>query len=238
MIKKTPRLKECESCSAGNHCPLSALEEEEFQRIELLIGTIYRPQNAILFEEGDSALDVYLICQGEVEQIRHISRGGSRILLVKKQGDCLGVEEVLAKRPSYFSTARVLQDALIRVISRAEFLRLLQSSPQFCLEVIKGLALQMLSLEEKLTQFMELPAHQRLLKVLAQLAQHYGRSSGEGFIEIDIPITNLYLAEQVGVTPETLSSLLSTLKRKGLLKRKGRRFFIRDPKKLIQARSS
>lgn len=200
-----------------------------------MIGTITRPPGNVLFEEGDSALDAYVICRGEVEQIRHISRGGNHLLLSRGQGDLLGVEELLAKASTYRSTARVLQDAMLRVIPRAEFLELVQTSPAFCLEVMKRLAFQALTLEQRLTQLIELPACRRLVEALRTLAERYGKEQGE-FVEIGIPITNQHLAERVGVTPETLSALLGTLKEKGLVRRKGRRFLIRNPKELASTR--
>ena len=226
-------VREC--CTANGACPLSVLKDEELQGVEPLIGTIHRPRGTVLFEEGDSVLDVYIICQGEVEQIRHISRGGSHLLLTRRQGNLLGVEELLARAPTYRSTARVLQDALVRVIPRAEFLHLVHSSPDFCIEVMQGLAHETLTLEQRLIQFVELPAKQRLVEVLTRLAELYGKKRGE-FVEISIPITNQCLAERVGVTPETLSSLLGTLKQKGLVKRQGRTFLVRDPKKLSSVR--
>jgi CRP-like cAMP-binding protein len=233
MNEKQLPFQEC--CRANSSCPLAVLKDEEIREIEPMIGTITRPSGSIIFEEGDSALDAYIICRGEVEQIRRMARGGNHLLLTRRQGDLLGVEELLAKASTYGSTARVLQDAMVRVIPRAEFLNLVQTSSVFCLEVMKRLAFQALTLEQKLTQFVELPACRRLVEALATLAERYGKRQGE-FVEIQIPITNQHLAERVGVTPETLSALLGTLKEKGLVRRKGRRFLVRDPKKLTNTR--
>jgi CRP-like cAMP-binding protein len=233
MNERNASIQECRSFTAN--CPLSVLTDEELREVEPMIGTITRPRGTVIFEEGDSALDAYIICGGEIEQIRHMSRGGNHLLLTRRQGDLLGVEELLAKASTYRSTARVLQDTMVRVIPRAEFLNLIQISPVFCLEVMKRLAFEALTLKHKLTQLIELPACRRLVEALTTLAERYGKRQGE-FVEIQIPITNQHLAERVGVTPETLSALLGTLKEKGLVRRQGRRFLIRDPKRPTKTR--
>jgi CRP-like cAMP-binding protein len=97
-----------------------------------------------------------------------------------------------------------------------------------------------LHLEQKFARFAEKPAADRLVEVLLSFAEHYGRpaseSSAEGrphrgsgtdYMEIALPLTNLQLAERVGVTPETLSALLADLKSKEVVRRKGRRFLVR-----------
>ena len=231
-------LSEC--CQTYGPCPLGALDKEKLQELEPWVGMIHRPAGSVVFEEGDSALDVYLICQGEVEMVKSLEHGGRQVLFTRRQGDLLGSEEVITKEPVYRETARVLVDATLRVIPRSEFLSLLGQSPHFDLEVLQRLASRLLHLEQKFARFAEKPAAARLVEVLLSFAEHYGRpalkssperklprAAGADYVEIALPLTNLQLAERVGVTPETLSALLADLKSKEIVRRRGRRFLVR-----------
>ncbi len=222
-------LEECSNCPQD--CPLRTLSEADLQAVAPAVGTIHRPKGSIIFDEGESALHCYLICKGELELLKHLERGGNQALQFAFPGDILGIEEILTKQASYRSSARVRQDALLRVIPRAEFMHLLESSTAFSMPVMQKLAQQKLLLQEKLSSTTEKPAHHRLVTVLLELAQTHGHRKGNG-MEIRIPLTNLDLAEMVGVTPETISTLLGALKKKGLIQRRGRTFILQKIEEL------
>jgi CRP-like cAMP-binding protein len=183
MMEQGVYLAKCRSC---NRCPLSTLEEKELQALENIIGTISRAKGSIVFEEGDSALECYIICEGEARLIKHLEQGGRLAFKLLKQGDLLGVEELLVKAGSYQSSARVIQDAILKVIPRAEFLHLCESSPGFDLEVTRTLAEQNLALQQKLIDLAQKPACRRLVDELVQLVELHGRARG-GTIEITLP---------------------------------------------------
>lgn len=137
----------------------------------------------------------------------------------------------------------MLIDATLRVIPRSEFLNLLGQSAQFDLEVLQRVSARLLHLEQKFASFSEKPASDRLAETLLSFAERYGRpisTSGadpeepdeedSDYVEITLPLTNLQLAERVGVTPETLSALLASLKEQSIVKRKGRRFVVQRKK--------
>ena len=238
------RLALTECCRVHGPCPLRALGREKLRELEPHVGVIHRPAGSIVFEEGDSALDVFVICRGEVEMVTSLENGGRQVLFTRSQGDLLGAEEVVTKEPVYRETARVLVDALLRVIPRSEFLNLLGHSTPFDLEVLQRVSTKLLHLERKFARFAEKSALERLVEVLLSFAERYGRplpapqpqtgaSDAEEepeYVEITLPLTNLQLAERVGVTPETLSALLASLKEKSIVKRRGRRFVVQRAK--------
>lgn len=110
-------------------------------------------------------------------------------------------------------------------------MHLLESSTAFGSEVIRRLAQQKLMLQQKLSSTTEKPAYHRLVMILLELAQMHGHRKGNA-LEIAIPLTNLDLAEMVGVTPETISTLLGTLKKRGHIQRRGRTFILQKVEEL------
>jgi CRP-like cAMP-binding protein len=212
-------------------CPLHAISEADLQALGPVIGTIHRPKGSIVFEEGDSALHGYIICNGELELFKHLERGGNLVFQSSHPGDLLGVEELLLKEASYRACARVREDTVLHVIPRAEFMRLSESSAAFSVELLRKLAHQKLALQQRLVSATENPAWRRLVMTLLELAQEHAHRK-ENAIEIGIPLTNQDLAEMVGVTPETISALLGALKKKGLVERRGRTFILQDVEEL------
>jgi len=208
-------------------CPFSILEKAQLNNIEPLIGTIQRPKRSILFEEGDSVLAVYLIEEGEVTLLKRLRGGGSYLLLTLRHGDLLGAEELLSQTESYRTTARVLEAATLKAIPRAEFLYLLESSREFSLEIMRRMALHTFRVEEKIRLLVEKSAWARLAEVFLELCERYGNPQGRS-IEISIPLVNRDLAERVGVTPETISTILKEYKERRVVERHGRTFRILD----------
>ena len=227
------RICVAECCKRNGPCPFDVFKEEELEALNPLVGTIRRAKGSLLYEEGDSALDCYILCKGEVELFKILERGGNQVLYVCRHGDVLGIQELISKASSYLATARISQDAELTVLPRAEFLHLMNSSIHFCLEVMQRLAVQSLTLQQKLVAFVEKPACQRLAQALLNLAEHHG-SHRDDAIDITIPVTNQNLADIVGITPETVSSLLGVLKNKGILRRRGRSFQLLKVEQLQQ----
>lgn len=209
------------------------LADDELQRLQEAARIIQRPAGHLIFEEGDSAIEGYCICSGAVEIFKRMERGGALVLRTADAKSLIGMKEILTEQRAYRTSARALFDVRLLGIPREEILRLAQTSSTFSYAVAQQLCNEMIELRREHTTFVEKPLSDRLQAKLRQLADKYG-SPTDGWIEIELKLTNAELAELIGTTSGTVSMLLRELKDQGIVKRKGQRFLIRQSEGELQ----
>lgn len=84
------------------------------------------------------------------------------------------------------------------------------------------------ALARRLASFLTLPVVDRLLSVLEDLASAHGRDATEGR-KIELPLTQDDLAAMVGATRESVNRAVQQLSDRGLVRRAGRFYVVRDP---------
>jgi len=211
--------------------PFAALEPSRLERLESLTRHIRRPSGSVLYEEGEAAVECYVMLDGVVEIFKRTKDGGAFILSTAQVGQFVGLADVVASDGDYRCTARVTAEAELLAVAREELTSLLEAAPAFAAQMLTFVADDTRALRERLTDFVEKPVSQRLMETLDQLGRLHGISRDDG-IKIDMAVTNQKLAEMVGSTPETVSTLLRQLKRDAVIDRKGQTFVIRRPDKL------
>ena len=211
--------------------PFSQVDEAQFERLASLARHIRRPSGSILYEEGEAAVECYFVLDGVVEVFKRTEDGGSFILKTPSGGDFFGLDDVIASNSAYQSSARVITEAELWAVPREEMSNLLESAPAFAAEILSLIADHACSLRSRLTDFVEKPVSARLVETLDHLARFHGTPNGDG-VKIKLSVTNQKLAEMVGSTPETVSTLLRDLKNARVIDRKGQTFVIRQPERL------
>ncbi len=211
--------------------PFAALEDDQLDRVESLARHIHRPGGSILYEEGEAAVECYVALDGVVEVFKRTEDGGAFILMTARGGQFFGLDDVIASDGVYQSSARVTSEADLLAVPREEMTGLLESAPAFAGRILSLIADHACSLRGKLANFVEKPVSARLLETLDYLARFHGTAENGG-IKIDLAVTNQKLAEMVGSTPETVSTLLRQLKADRVIERKGQTFIVRRPDQL------
>lgn len=177
-------------------------------------------------------MECFFVCRrGTVEQFKRMKQGVGLVLGTARPGDVFGLSDILSEQRSYSVSARVLEEATLIGVPREEMLYLLQNSQRFSVEVLRKMGDYCRRLKLKLCHLNEKPLAERLATQLMELARLYGEEHGTA-IEITLPLTNRELAEMIGSTPESVSTILRELKQESILHREGRRFFIHKPEEL------
>jgi hypothetical protein len=89
-------------------------------------------------------------------------------------------------------------------------------------------------IEQRLKNLLFQPLRNRLIHLLVELADRYGRPTPEGLL-IDVRLSHQDLAGIVGSSRESVTLGLGELVAEGLLRRRGRRLVVVDPKALVAA---
>ncbi len=115
----------------------------------------------ILFREGDTANEAFIIREGEIEILKHASHGEVR-LAVLAAGDVLGELALFEQGMPRSATARALSNATCDVIAREEFESLLGQCPPRIMPVIMMVLDRLRNTNKRLT---ESEAHSVVLEV-------------------------------------------------------------------------
>ena len=165
-----------------------------------------------LFLEGRKGLAVYVLVAGSVQLYKSGPDGRRVVIKLVRQGEMFG-EVVLFEQNTYPVSAVALKESLLYMVPRHQFLCLLEDRA-FRSDFLRNLMTKLRYLAD---QIKYLTAHDVQQRLLAFLADQYGRSA-----HITVPVSKKDVAGAMGVTPETLSRVLLRMGAQGLLSWKGR----------------
>lgn len=182
-------------------------------------------KNAFVFRSGDPGRNVYVLREGRAK-IYKISQSGKEVILwFCFPGEVFGLAEASRGGPRDVYS-QVCSDAVVHRIPRQQFSQFVESRPRVAMQVIDLLSCRLRVLGDILTNLATDDATSRVIKLLLRLCSRYGQVSngcgilggGDGAICLDIPLTHQEMADMLGTSRQTVSSVISELKKAGALK--------------------
>jgi len=190
----------------------------------------YLVAKAPIYGPEDAARNLYYVHHG---QVRVYQQGGDTRRLVEILGDdqWCGLP-ALAGAEKYGEGAEAVQPSMVSTIPADRFIAAMAREQQAAMEMIRLLAGKLMKDREQAAALVFDDCRARLIKALVELADSPAATKvSEG---VQVQITQLQLAQKVGVTRETCSLTLARLRRAGLV-HTGRNKLIYSPDKLREA---
>lgn len=180
----------------------------------------------VLFQQSDTAHDVYFLVSGALMAI-HWTEDGREIIFTRFQtGDHFG--ELAALDGGQRSLAVVAREASqVLVVERDSFLRLIDRLPLVRDRLMRSLVGRIRLLTQRNLQLVTLTVEQRVRAYLLSTFLERGRLFPGGVIE-DMP-THSEIAASIGANREIVSRVLSQLRRDGSIDSGRRRIALLDP---------
>ena len=209
--------KDCPICSTES--PLNVLGEAGF--------TSSYPKGSVLFVEGETARGVFIVCSGRVKLSTSSSEGRTLILRTLGGGEILGASAVITKK-QHETSCETLEASQMHVVRIEQFLSLVGSNPQAMLFVAKQLAEQYYEAQREIRT---LGLSQNTGEKLARLVLDWCESGQhtDGGIRLKVMVTHEEIAQMIGTTRETVTRLLSDLRRRHVIDVKGSTFYVAQP---------
>ncbi len=164
---------------------------------------------SVLFRQGDSVHEVFVVDQGQVRLQRHTVEGVRLTLQTAGAGALLATASLFADR--YHCDAVADMPSRIEVFSRQTVLDALSNRPDAARSVMAALAGQVIELRTRLELRNIRSARQRVWHYLALAADSDRRVATRGPLK--------QMAEALGLTPEALYRTLAALERDGVIHR-------------------
>lgn len=209
------------------------LDEIEKMIIRQAGSTVHYPKNHVIFAAGDIADRIFMIESGWVK-IYRLSNDGRRVTVgsIRSPGEMMGLAETLwgGERTCY---AGAIQNVTMVVIRKNKFEELLATHPALALKVARQLGARMREAEAIIHDMVCWQAPGRLALILFKMGDRCGEEQRNG-IKINLALTHEELANMVGTSRQTVTSLLNTFKQEKSIAYEGREIKIINPDKLAK----
>ena len=180
-------------------------------------------RNAVVFEEGAPAEDLYVVRSGRIAIGRRSPDGRESVVALMEQGDLFGEMSMLDGK-GRSAHARALEPAELVAVPFLAVRAVLDERPQLLWHVVELLAGRLRITDVALGDTVFLDVTGRTAKRLLELA------GGED--EFTLPLTQEELAGMVGASRERVNKAIAAFIRLGWLEQTERRYRIKDRRQL------
>jgi CRP-like cAMP-binding protein len=190
-------------------------------------------KNEFIYFSGDSSTSIYLLASGKVKILAYTEEGEEVVKSVLGKGDVFGELSLLGeeKRKDF---AQALQDKTsICELRLDQMQELMKKDRNFALKIYKLIGLRINKLERRIESLVFKDVRTRMIEFIKELAEEKGEAEGAS-IQINHFLTHKDIADLLGTTRQTVTTLLNELRTEGKIDFSRRSIFVPD----IQALSS
>lgn len=202
----------------------SGLSQAELQEMDRITRMQEIKKKQPIYLPGDPANTVYLLKKGRVKVASSASSGKEVTFEILEPGEIFGLLEVLDESPRE-THAEALDDALICAIRREDFDRYLREHPDLTVKVTKLIGLRLRKIQNRVEDLVFRDAPARLAHLLLELSKTDGAPAGGG-IRLQAKLTHQEMANLIGCSRETVSTILGQFRDRRLVQIDGRSIIV------------
>lgn len=184
------------------------------------------PPGALLFVEGQKPRGVYVLCSGRVKLSTTSREGKVLIIKLATRGEVLGLSAVISE-VDYEVTAKTAGPCLVNFIEREALLRLIGKYGELGFRSAQALSRQFQAAYQDIHDLvLARSSAGKLARLL--LSWSNGHHGEQGEIRIRSTLTHEEMAQMIGASRETVTRVLSNLKKKEFIRLEGSILVIRN----------
>jgi CRP-like cAMP-binding protein len=172
------------------------------------------PAGTVLFREGEPGSDMYIIQSGRVQITRRVG-AQEAVLAVLPAGEFFGEMSIISGRPRS-ATAKVVEAATLLVIDGKTFEAMIRGSAEIAVRMIQKLADRLEQADRQIEMLLYREPNHREVHYLSGEAETRGKPHAAGTA---VNVSELLLAERVGLPPEEVRQVVDRLVRARLIAR-------------------
>ncbi|MBT4891018.1 MAG: Crp/Fnr family transcriptional regulator [Rhodospirillales bacterium] len=192
------------------HALFSGLSDKDAEKLLRDASPRDMPKGYSLFMQDDPVEYFYFIFDGWVKISRETLEGNEAIIGVFSRGDTI-VEAMAFIGGDYPANAEVIENARILPIRTAPFINYLKERPEVSLSMLSSLSRRMHLLVGEIESLKTQTASQRVCQFLLRRC-----TVREGAAVIALPYDKTVISGRLGIQPESLSRILSRLRKYGI----------------------
>lgn len=204
----------------------SELDDDILARVEEL-GMLrnYKKDMIIMEETNDNTPGLFIVTRGSVKVTRNDAEGREIILSILGDYEYFGEMSLLdGENPS--ANVVAMENSELFYVGREQFLQLIEYNPKITFALMEGLIKRLRAADDKIKSLSLLKAEGKIVTAIVQLAEVSGIMK-HGMVEVDLPFQH-DIANIAGTSRETVSRVLHSLEKKGLVELDGSKIKIPD----------
>jgi cAMP-binding proteins - catabolite gene activator and regulatory subunit of cAMP-dependent protein kinases len=203
------------------------LSKTDKDTIATLVTHHHYTSGEYLFSAGDAADSLLIVAHGQAKVFQMAANGKEQMLRILQTGDFDG-EAALFSNSDHNSFAQALMDTDVCQISRQDFQKLMQKTPEMAVNMVNALGRRIAQLEQQTTEVTTSSVESRLASYLLET------SAGLDEEVFTLPLKKKDIATYLGTTPETISRKLTSLAKQGMIEKiSNNKFKILDADRLM-----
>ena len=184
------------------------------------------PGGAILFIEGQMPRGAFVLCSGRVKLSTTSKEGKVLILKMVEPGEVMGLSALIAAE-AYEITAETLEPSLVNFVEGDGLLRLMERSGELGLRSAQAVSREFQYAYREIHELvLARSSSGKLARLLLSWMTGVEKESRE--FRIQAPVTHEEMAQRIGASRETVTRLLSELKKKDLIRLEGATLIIKN----------
>jgi CRP/FNR family transcriptional regulator, cyclic AMP receptor protein len=191
------------------------------------------PPGSSLFMEGQTPRGAFILCSGSVKLTTTTREGKVFILRMGTAGDVLGLSASLSQVP-YEATAMTVSPCRASFLQRDELLGLLLKSGEAAVHAAHAISKDYQGTCEGIQEVLMAPSS---MGKIAKLLLSWTTGSNDRELRVRSLLTHEEMAQMIGSSRETVTRIMSDLKRRELIRREGSTLVIRNRSELEELAS-
>lgn len=220
----------CQNCVIREVAVFSGLEVRELESIGRLVFLSKYKKHQVLFLEDNPAQTVFIVKSGMIKVSKSLEDGREQILKILRSGDIPGFEAIY--EDSYSATAEALSDGELCCLNKEKLLHLLDTNSKISLEMVKALGKELEEARSRIRDLGLKNAHEKMAGFLIFQISPLDKFGSKGQ-KLTLDLSRQEISEIVGLSQETVSRVLSELKKDKIIKTNRKEIVVLVPHKLI-----
>lgn len=187
------------------------LTKEKLKQIESLILMKEYCKREVIFEPGDKN-KVFIVKTGQVELYQLSPTGKKAIIERLLPGSIFGDLGTEGENELFVEATT---DSYVCSLQKDKFFTMVSQYPKLSEKLMKQLFHRLLKVEKRMSSVATDSAFQRLVKLLLSL----GKKKADDSMEVSEKFTHEELAQMLGISRQTVTTIINQLEKKGLIKR-------------------
>lgn len=187
------------------------LTKENLKRVESFFFMKEYGKREVIFEPGDKD-KVFIVKTGQVELYQLNVQGKKAIIERLLSGSIFGDLGTGAQAETFVESTT---DSYVCSLNKDTFFSLVSQYPDLSEKLMKQLFNRLLLVEKRMSSVASDNAFNRFIKLLLSL----GKKKSEDVMEISEKFTHEELAQMLGISRQTVTTLINQLEKKGLITR-------------------
>ena len=214
----------CQHCELRTgFCDFSA---EPLRGLDAISHQQTYPAGATLFMEGQNSRSAFVLCSGKVKLTTMSREGKIFILRIATPGEVLGISAALCDLP-YEATAITISPCRVNSLRREQLQQFLARQGEAGLHAAKAISKEYHYACEGIQEILMAPSSTgKIAKLLLSWTTRHGNDDRE--LRIRSLLTHEEIGQMIGASRETVTRVLSDLKKKELIRLEGSTLVIRD----------